>query len=100
MHIGLHHAETRKKDGSAKFLDHLMIVVGLAGPLALIPQLITIWIDKDISGLSLLTWSLLAIGSLLWLIYGIARRMPAIIAGNTLLTIFNCLIVIGILSFR
>ncbi len=74
-----------------------MIVVGLIGPLALLPQVVAVWVSQDVSGVSALSWALLMLGSLAWVAYGIFRKLPALIFGNALLALFNALVVIGVL---
>lgn len=100
MHVGLHHAEKREKEGTANFFDRLMIVVGLIGPLSLIPQILEIWNSKNIDGISLLSWVLLTLVSFMWMIYGIFHRSKALIVSNLLLIIMNLLIVVGVLMVR
>lgn len=98
--MGLHHAEKRKKEGKADLFDHVMIVVGLIGPLSLIPQVLKIWAERSIAGVSLLSWALLAGVSFMWMIYGFSRHSMALIVSNAFITILNILIVIGILVIR
>lgn len=99
MHAGLHHAEKRKKEGNADTFDHVMIVVGLIGPLSLIPQVFTVWAGKT-EGISLLSWVLLVAVSLMWAMYGIARHSKALIVANALATVLNLSVVIGVLMLR
>lgn len=100
MHAGLHHAERHRKEGDATPFDHAMIVVGLVGPLALIPQVLTIWVDRGVAGLSLLTWALLTAVSFMWILYGVFRRSKALVVANILYTIFNFLVVLGVFLYR
>jgi len=100
MHVGLHHAEKRKKAGKATTFDHFMIVVGIIAPIALIPQAITVWVDRNVGGISLPTWFLLSWVSVMWLIYGAVRKSPALFLSNLLLTVMNIIIITGVLMMR
>ncbi len=52
------------------------------------------------SGYSLTTWSIFTLASLLWVIYGLLNRKPAIYAGNIIGLVMNLLMVNGILMNR
>ena len=100
MHLGLEHAEKKKIKGDASVFDHIMIFIGLIGPLSLLPQVFSVWYTKDTAGISLLSWSLLVGVACMWVAYGIYRRSKALIVSNLLLAIFDVLVVIGVLMFR
>ena len=100
MHSGLHHAEKRKKEGRANTFDNFMIFVGIVGPLSLLPQVIQVWTAHDVTGVSLISWALLAVVACLWMVYGIARHSVALTINGALLALFDLLVVIGVLSFR
>ena len=44
-----------------------------------IPQVTTIWIDKNAGGVSLITWSTYFVTSIFWLTYGILHKEKPII---------------------
>lgn len=77
-----------------------MIAIGLIGPLSLLPQVLSVWSTRDTSGISLLSWSLLAGVAFVWVLYGIYRRSKALIISNALLAVFDVLVVVGVLMFR
>jgi len=39
-----------------------------------IPQVLTIWVDRQAAGVSLLTWSTYFVSAILWLWYGIRKH--------------------------
>lgn len=100
MHLGLEHAERKKNQGDADLFDHVMIFVGLIGPLSLLPQIFSVWYSKNTAGISLLSWSLLAGVACVWVAYGMYRRSKALIISNLLLAIFDILVVVGVLLSR
>lgn len=76
-----------------------MVVVGIVGPFATMPQLIKLYFThtEHAPGQSLVTWSLYAGLSLLWLAYGLSVHKLPIWAGNGISFFMNSLMVLGIL---
>jgi MtN3 and saliva related transmembrane protein len=77
------------------FLERLMIFVAVVGPFANLPQLLKIWIKKKTNGVSMVSWILFSILSLVWLIYGIVKKDKYIIITFGISLILQLLIVIG-----
>jgi MtN3 and saliva related transmembrane protein len=77
------------------FLERLMIFVAVVGPFANLPQLLKIWIKKKTNGVSMVSWILFSILSLVWLIYGIVKKDKYIIITFGITLILQLLIVIG-----
>lgn len=77
------------------FLERLMIFVAVVGPFANLPQLLKIWIKKKTNGVSIVSWILFSILSLVWLIYGIVKKDKYIIISLGITLILQLLIVIG-----
>jgi len=82
-----------------RFLDRVMFLVALLVPIALLPQVIQIYGEKDASGLSIYTWVLLTFGNALWALYGFVHRDKIILLANVLITLLNLSVVIGILKY-
>lgn len=76
-----------------------MYVVSVAAPLALLPQISSIYIDRQKQGVSLETWALLTVFSMLWTIYGIVHKDKPIIITHSLFMILDGSIVVGVLLF-
>jgi uncharacterized protein with PQ loop repeat len=109
MH-GFHHLRERMRisgglepfpaHGAGKrFLDHLMYVVGVFAPLALLPQIHQVYATQNTSGLSLLTMALICIVNSLWALYGLAHRDTQLFLANILMMLFNSSILIAILLY-
>jgi MtN3 and saliva related transmembrane protein len=79
--------------------EPLMVITGIATPLATVPSISKLYFThvQHASGQSLTTWSIFAAASLLWLVYGLLNRNPAIYAGNMIALVMNLLMVNGIL---
>lgn len=108
--IGFHHvrARMRKTQGLEPFparnkwkraLDYVMYAVGVAAPLALVPQILQIYQTKSSAGLSLSTWGLLTFFNVLWALYGSAHKDAHLFFANILMVFFNSAIVVGIVLY-
>ena len=82
-----------------KPFESAMIIVGVVGPFATLPQIIKLYFThtQHASGQSLVTCSLYSILSLLWCLYGSVEMKPAIYLGNGISLVMNLLMVAGIL---
>jgi MtN3 and saliva related transmembrane protein len=82
-----------------RVFEPLMVLTGIVTPFATIPSISKLYFSHSqyASGLSLTTWSVYALASLLWLVYGLLNRKPPIYIGNGLGLATNLLMVNGIL---
>jgi len=82
-----------------RFLDYLMYGVGIAAPIALLPQIFQIYETKNTAGISLLTWVLLTVLNTLWALYGAVHKDKQLFFANALIVLFDLVIVFGILVY-
>src|SRR5260370_26340596 len=81
-----------------RVFEPLMVVTGIVTPLATLPSTKLYFThSQHASGQSLVTWSIFVLASLLWLVYGLLNRKPAIYVGNIIALALNLLMVNGIL---
>jgi MtN3 and saliva related transmembrane protein len=82
-----------------RVFEPLMVVAGIVTPLATLPSISKLYFthSQHASGQSLVTWSIFALASLLWLVCGLLNRKPAIYIGNIIALAMNLLMVNGIL---
>jgi uncharacterized protein with PQ loop repeat len=100
MQHGLHHLGKRAKGKkSLNYFDYLIYVAAFGSPVALLPQVVNIFITRDVSSLSLATWTTLGFFNILWIIYGLAHRDIPIYLTNILIALLNFAIVLGILLY-
>lgn len=101
VNIGMHHLHRRRRAGGPKLspFDYLMYGVGIVQPLALLPQVLAIYVDGTKEGVSLTTWLLLTLFNTLWAIYGYRHRVIPILIANMLLMILDVTIVLGVLYY-
>jgi len=107
---GLHHFHIRKRihhkfekyphpDKFKRIMDKLIYVVGVVGPIMTIPQLMKIWIDKNASGVSAISWGAYLITAIFWLVYAILHKEKPLILTYSLWIVLEALILIGTLLY-
>ena len=82
-----------------KLIEKAAYVVALAGPLSSVTQAWEIWMDRNAAGVSLVTWTLFFITSLIWLLYAIDKREVPLIISNGLWMVFEAVIMVGAFLF-
>lgn len=82
------------------FFEKLIIFVAIIGPFANLPQLINVWIKKKVDGVSVVSWILFSIVSLVWLIYGIIKKDKYITITFTITLILQLMVTVGTIIHR
>ena len=103
--IGAHHAyrrdlHTHKKRVTATLtilIDKGIYILGVLSVAANLPQLWDVWVSKNTSGVSLLSWTGFFVGSFFWFGYGLLHREKPIMVVNGLLIFVQAGIVLGLL---
>lgn len=80
-------------------LDRLTYATGIALPLLTIPQAYTILIDKQVEGVSLLTWSFYLLASVLFAVFGIIHKEKLLIITYVPFVAVEALIVAGLIIY-
>lgn len=110
MDPGMQHIEARRRiftklepfphpSGMRRTFDYVMYAVGLLAPVALFPQVLTLYQEQNASGLFLPTWLLLGTINGLWAVYGALHKERPVVIANVGLCILNYLIVLGIILY-
>ena len=110
MKSGLYHLYKRKRKYQKlekypnpkkwiKFLDDIVLIAAIIGPLIIIPQITKIFLLKDATGVSILTWSIFALISIPWIIYGVVHKEKSIIIMNVMFLIFESIVILGVLLY-
>ncbi len=86
--------------GNNHLTDELIYVVAFIGPLMTIPQVTTIWLERKVEGISIITWSSYAVLSIFWISYGLIHKEKPIILANLLFLFVNIAVVLGVLIFK
>lgn len=80
-------------------IDRVVMITGLIGPIASIPQAVQVFSTQDAQGVSLITWSLFIVANGALLVYGLVHKLPPIIVSNICWEVIQVIIVIGILMY-
>ena len=107
---GLHHYHTRKRihqkhetyphpNKWKNFMDKAIFAVGVVGPTMTIPQLMKIWVGKNASGVSAISWGAYLFVAIFWLIYGIMHKEKPIIFIYSIWIVVDIFIVIGTIMY-
>lgn len=75
------------------------MTVGVTAPLMTFAQVWKIWETKSATDLSLWTWLMFFIASVVWVVYGIAHRETTVTVSQALYVIGTGLVLIGIAMF-
>lgn len=94
------HKKSVGKKHLGSFADNLIYPIAIIAPVMTLPQLSEIWIHKNVAGVSVMTWGAYAVGSGLWMIYGLLHRERPIVLVNILLLIVQSSVVLGVLLYR
>ena len=87
------------KNKYTRLLDHMIYVIGVAGPIFTIPQLYKVWVNQNAVDVSLISWSGFLLIAILWLLYGIAHKEWPIIVTYSAWIAVEFPLVVGILLF-
>jgi len=107
---GTHHLSKRRRihkkqepyphpDKRKRYLDKIIYVVGVLGPIMTIPQVLKIWVDKDASGVSGISWFSFLIFAVIWIVYGVVHKEKPIIFTYSLWVLLDIFIIIGIIMY-
>ena len=77
------------------WVEGIGLLAGVIGVLGWYPQVKRIWIDKKADGVSVSSFTAIAISLLLWLTYGIIKNSIAIVIANILALIVIVSIAVG-----
>jgi uncharacterized protein with PQ loop repeat len=86
-------------DSFKRRLDKAMYVIGVVGPLALLPQVVEVFISHDVSSLSIWTWLPLGIINVIWMLYGWLHKENVVLLANTITAVMNFAVVTAIILY-
>jgi uncharacterized protein with PQ loop repeat len=81
-------------------LERLAYVAAILTPIFAVPQLLEIWISRDVSGVSLATWIAFLALSTFWAIYSVVHRAKPLMVMYIPQVTLQVFIVYGIIIFR
>lgn len=78
-------------------LNKLVLAMAVIEPTMTAPQVYDIWVKRQTSGVSLLTWSFFTFAAVIWLLYGVKLKSVPLIVAEVLWIIFQTAVVLGLL---
>jgi len=63
----------RTGPGGASGLESVLRAMSVVTMLMTVPQVLTIWIDGNASGVSIVSWGAYLVSACLWLVYGLQK---------------------------
>ena len=88
-----------KKLDMKRFVDRIIVFIAVIAPLTTIPQVLKIYLEKQVAGLSLETWLMYTVFNIIWVAYGIFHREKPIIISSVLWFTVDLLVAVGILVY-
>ncbi len=73
---------------------------GIISPFMMLPQLYGIWVTKNASGISVLSFASFAFFNLVFIVYGITHKNKLIIINSSIWFVFQIFVVIGVLLYK
>ena len=64
-------------------IESIGLTAGAIGLISWIPQLFTVWRDREHRGINLNTLYLISVALMLWMVYGVTREAIAVMVSNT-----------------
>ena len=86
-------------DPKIKRLDDFMLAIAAIAPFFLLPQIIKVYAEKDASGISGLTFGLLASTHIAWIVYGVVHKERQILTAHILFFIATLSLLLGTIIF-
>ena len=86
-------------EATTKKLDKLIAVLAFVSPLTVLPQIINIWVHKEVEGVSVMTWLLFLIFTLIYIAYAAAHNDKRLVTMWSLFATSYVIIIVGIIQF-
>ncbi|AJF60297.1 MAG: hypothetical protein J4224_01225 [Candidatus Diapherotrites archaeon] len=107
---GIHHFHIRKRvhenlepyphpEKWKRRMDKAIYAVGIAGPLLAIPQALEVWVEKNVAGISLITWVGWLFLAFFWISYGVMHKEKPIIITYSAWVLINLFIIAGVIVY-
>lgn len=82
------------------FIDLIGLFAGTCVTISVIPQIVKVWKTKKVKAISLLTFSVLTFGIMVWIIYGVLKNDLPIIITNSISLFLNLIMVYFIIYYE
>ncbi len=100
MHHSHNHIHKLSKKDKKKLKDSIVLVSSIIYPLTTLPQIIEIFRNESAANISLLTYSMYLLFTVVFLYYGISEKLKPIIILQTLWLLMYGSVLAGILIYQ
>lgn len=83
---------------SNQFLDYLIKLGAVIGPMAALPQAVAVWSSPSASGVSAASWLLFLCFSCLWLAHALRRKDRVLALSNLIWIVIETIVVLGLMK--
>lgn len=80
-------------------IDTLALIVGVLQPLTTLPQIWLVFNSRDVAQVSFFMWTCYNIASVIFLIYGIQHKLPAVIWSHVLWIVVQTPMMIAVIMY-
>jgi len=91
------HYKTKRESGY--LIDKILYPLAIISPLFVVPQFYEVWFMKKTDGVSAISWLLMGIMSLLWLLHAVKHQDRMLLLNTAMMVVFNLSIFLGIIIF-
>jgi uncharacterized protein with PQ loop repeat len=92
-------AESRQSP-PASALERVLRALSVITMLMTVPQVLTIWVERNVGGVSLVSWASYLVSACLWFVYGLRKRDKTIYLACVGWILLDAAIVIGVIVYR
>ncbi len=90
-------SDARPAQGDQGLLEKVLPLLSVFTMLMTVPQVWTIWVDGDASGVSLLSWGAYLLSACLWFVYGLRKGDKMIYVACIGWVLLDAAVVAGVL---
>lgn len=94
------HVPTPAVSGGETRLERALNLLSAFTMAMTVPQVLTIWVNQNAAGVSLISWSAYLLSAIVWLFYGLRRRNATIYLPCIGWIILDSAVVIGVIAHR
>ncbi len=86
--------------GGKTILEPILNLLSIFTMVMTVPQLLTVWLQHDAGGVSVITWSAYLLAAVVWFFHGLQKRDPAIYLACIGWIALDLAVIIGVVAHR
>jgi len=79
------------------FIDRVAVIAGIASGVALYPQVVSVILNHSTEGLSITSFFIICINSIVWSLYAVHRKITALVISSVLNTIASLILIFALM---